>query len=252
MIDKFSIFKDFKRVAAEDLTIMGAPVLECRSADDVLKDKIATLERQMKQLSTLQSHDALCLLKNSIAMPKLLYILRTSPCANNPLLHRFDMMLKNGLETILNVQLSDTHWKQSSLPVHMGGLGVRSTCMLALSALPASATAMLLLQKAILSASAAGADDTAVSNIKTTLCCLANTTESSDQSMHIQRAWDASVTTAAYNVLMPTSLSPMDLARFKAVVTAHAGDWLHASPLIAVGLRIAHPRIAHLSDVQFE
>ena len=108
MIDKFSIFKDFNRVAAVDLTILGAPVLEGKAVDNVLKDKIATLERSIKRLSTLQSHDALCLLKNSISMPKLLYILRTSPCANNPLLSQFDMVLKKGLETILNVQLSDT------------------------------------------------------------------------------------------------------------------------------------------------
>ena len=73
-----------------------------------VRTTIATLERSIKRLSTLQSHDALCLLKNSISMPKLLYILRTSPCANNPLLQQFDVVLKNGLETILNVQLADT------------------------------------------------------------------------------------------------------------------------------------------------
>ena len=59
----------------------------------------------------------------------------------------------------------------------MGRLGVRSACMLAPSAFLASAAATLLLQEAILSASVAGADDTAVFNIKTTWSCLANTTE---------------------------------------------------------------------------
>ena len=109
-----AIFKDFKRVAAEDLTILGAPVLEGRAVDNALKDKIVTLERSIKRLSTFQSHhDALCLLKNSIVMPKLLYILPTSPYANNPLLKQFDIALKNGLETILNVQPSDTQWKQA-------------------------------------------------------------------------------------------------------------------------------------------
>ena len=122
MIEKFSIFKDFKRVTAEDLTILGAPVFEGIAVDNALKDKIATLERSIKQLATLQSRKALCLLKNSIAMPKLIYSLCTSTCANNPLLQHLIMVLKNGLETILNVQLSDTQWKQASLLVHMGGL----------------------------------------------------------------------------------------------------------------------------------
>ena len=63
-----------------------------------------------------------------------IYILRTFPCASNPLLRQFNMVLKNGLEKILNVQLSDTQWKQASLPVHMDGLGDRSANILAPSA----------------------------------------------------------------------------------------------------------------------
>ena len=70
--------------------------------------------------------------------------------------------------------------------------------MLAPSAFLASAAATLTLQEAILSASVTGADDTAVSNIKTMWSCLANSTELSDQSKHIQRAWDAPVTTVVY------------------------------------------------------
>ena len=96
--------------------------------------------------------------------------------------------------------------------------------MLVPSSFLASAAATLSLQEAILSSSAAEANDTAVSNIKTTWSYLINATESSDLSKHIQRAWDAPVTTAAYNVLMSSSQTPVDLARLKAVVTPHAGD----------------------------
>ena len=42
---------------------------------------------------------------------------------------------------------------------------------------------------------------------------------------------------------MSTSQSPEDLARLKAVVTSHAGDWLHAPPLTAVGLRLSDEAI---------
>ena len=44
MIDKFSIFKNFKRVAAEDQTILGAPILKGRAVNNVLKNKI-TIKR---------------------------------------------------------------------------------------------------------------------------------------------------------------------------------------------------------------
>ena len=126
ILDKFFIFKDFKRVAAEDLTLLDAPILEGRAANNALKDKIVTLERWIKRLSTLKSNDALWLFKNSIAMSKLPYILRTYSYANTSLLQQFDMVPKNGLETMLNVQLADTQLKQASLPVQMSGLGVRS------------------------------------------------------------------------------------------------------------------------------
>ena len=69
------------------------------------------------------------------------------------------------------------------------------------------------------------------------------TTEPSDPTKHIQRAWNAPVTTAAYNVLMSTSQSPVDLANLKAVVTSHAGDWLHVPALTAVGLRLSEKAI---------
>ena len=42
----------------------------------------------------------------------------------HPALDRFDNMLKQGLSSIMNVALSDKHWKQASLPVSDGGLGL--------------------------------------------------------------------------------------------------------------------------------
>ena len=82
IIDEFAI----KRVTIEDLTLLAASILEGRAVDKTLQDKIAILERSITRLSKLQSHDALCLLKNSIEMLKLFYILRTSPCVNNSFL----------------------------------------------------------------------------------------------------------------------------------------------------------------------
>ena len=82
-IDKFPVFKDFRRVAKEDLILLGAPILEGKAVDKALIAKITDLERSVERLSLLPPHYALCLLKNALAMPKLRYILRTSPCAGN-------------------------------------------------------------------------------------------------------------------------------------------------------------------------
>ena len=151
IIDHYPTFHQFKKVDKMDLTILGAPVMGGTMADSVLKEKTAALERAVNRLSLLPAHDALCLLKNSIAMPKLLYTLRTAPCSGSPELERFDQLLRSSLSTLLNVNLTDDQWKQASLPVHMGGLGVRSACMLASSTFLASAAPTLPLQNSILS-----------------------------------------------------------------------------------------------------
>ena len=88
------------------MNLLGAPILERKAINTALQAKIKNLERSVKRLSLLQAHDALCLLKNALAMPKLQYILRTSPCAGNPLLSGFDDVLRRGLSKILNVDLN--------------------------------------------------------------------------------------------------------------------------------------------------
>jgi len=71
-------------------------------------------------------HDALVILRNRMAIPKLLYLLRTSDCGDNPLLSEFDNTLRSGLTSILNVDLSENQWIQASQPVGDGGLGIRN------------------------------------------------------------------------------------------------------------------------------
>ena len=61
--------------------------------------KIDDLSRAIERLTLLQAHDALVILKNSLAIPKLLYLLRTSDCGVNPLLSEFDNTLRLGLTT---------------------------------------------------------------------------------------------------------------------------------------------------------
>ena len=72
---------------------------------------------------------------------------------------------------------------------------------------------------------------------------MSNTIEPLGSLKHIQRAWDTPVTTATYNTLLGACTTAVDQARLKAMVSPHAGDWLHASPLTAVGLRLSDEAI---------
>ena len=64
----------------------GAPVVRGRVQDSAIQQRIEELDRAMKRLSMLHAHDSLMLLKNSLAMPKLLFLLRTADCSGNQLL----------------------------------------------------------------------------------------------------------------------------------------------------------------------
>ena len=101
-------------------------MLKGKAQEKAIQDKIEDLTRAVERLAHPQAHDALVILKNSLAMPKLLYLLRTSECAGNTLLRRFDDALRTGVINILNVDLNDDQWLQASLPVgdEVGELGV--------------------------------------------------------------------------------------------------------------------------------
>ena len=115
-------------------TLLGSPIGTASVIQDTILKRTKSLQTLESRLQLLHAHDAFCLLRNALAIPKVLYVLCTSPCFLVPALHDFDSLLRSLLGTILNVKLSDSTWTQASLPVRAGGLGVRSTTQLAPSA----------------------------------------------------------------------------------------------------------------------
>jgi len=82
------------------MTVLRAPVLKGKAQNTAIQKKIDDLSTAVDRLAHLHAHDALAILKNSLAMPKLLYLLRTSECADNPPLSQFDNTLLTGLTRI--------------------------------------------------------------------------------------------------------------------------------------------------------
>ena len=62
----------------DSLVILDAPMGE-QVIENSLKDKIDQLEKLSTRLPFMEHHDALFILRNSFSIPKLTYILRTSP-----------------------------------------------------------------------------------------------------------------------------------------------------------------------------
>ena len=108
---------------------------------------IETLVDRVQRLE--EPHQAF-LLKNFISVSRLLYLLRCSPTYEyRKLLVKIDNFVRRGAGAITNVHFDDNAWRQAVLPVRYGGLGIRSTADLALSAHLASLKASKNLISAI-------------------------------------------------------------------------------------------------------
>ena len=109
----------------DELIILGKP-LGPRSQADLLEKKSNELEKVNGIVEKLDAHYGFLYL--------LLYFLRTSTCFNHPaLLEKFGRTVRDGLSKVCNVNFDDISNTQLALPAEMGGLGVSSASLLALS-----------------------------------------------------------------------------------------------------------------------
>ena len=73
------VFIDYIRVRPEDMTLLGASILEGPAIDKALSIKVDDLTRAVSRLTQLQAHDGLTLLRNCFSMLKFYstsYVLR--------------------------------------------------------------------------------------------------------------------------------------------------------------------------------
>jgi len=98
-------FEGFISVAPEEAELLGAPLYAGKKMDDLLENRCSDLNTAISNLCLLSAHDIL--LKMSFSAPKMLHTLRCSPCVNHPRLAMFDSLLRKGIDTICNLDLTD-------------------------------------------------------------------------------------------------------------------------------------------------
>ena len=195
------------------------------------------LSKAFDRLSAISSHDALVLLKTSLSTPKLMHMLRASPCTGHVGLSDIDSTLRAGLCKTFNVSLSDAQWLQASLPVKSGGLGIRQAHHLAPSAFAASIASTRQLQQSILNSSSL---DLSTHEIQAHEMWseMSNTSVPTGTSAFVQKNWDKPIISELVSTLTSTLSSDKDRARFLAVSAPLASAWLNALPIAACGLRL--------------
>jgi hypothetical protein len=113
-LDEEAILRDFSKVAPgirlideKDAFLLGVP-LTLEAIGRCLGSKTANLKKFAERVSKMSPHSAYFLLKNSLAIPRLVFFLRCSPtwkCSD--FLEDYDNTLKSIFENITNVSLTD-------------------------------------------------------------------------------------------------------------------------------------------------
>ena len=119
---------DLYPVRSELATLLGSPIGGEVGVEKSISERTEALRVMGDRLRHLHVHDAYCLLQHALALPKVLYTLRTSPWFQFPSLQSFDLLLRALLGDIANINIIENGlaWSQASISVWSGGLGVRS------------------------------------------------------------------------------------------------------------------------------
>ena len=211
-----------KRTERADMEILGSAIFD-QAVKKAIANKLHTYYLMTHRLHQLDTHTGFFLLKNAFSLPRLLFLLRSSPCYCHFVdLAPYDECTSNTAESICNVQFDDTDWKQVKLPVIFGGLGLRSANDLALPAYLPSREACRRLASTILQPpsepSAEMADDVITTKTSSGLSA------PDDPANHSN--WDSLLCSAKVAGMKPI-LSQQPLACFVAATCKEIGTWLN-------------------------
>ena len=231
-----SVLAEYKLIPPEEATLLGAP-LSPEAATVCAEGKLKDFTLSAQRIRDVEPHAAFFLLKNSLWLPKLLYILRSSPAyaEADTVLQRLDASLRETLSATVNVSFRQESWEQAVLPVRHGGLGFRMTSAVALPAYLASLHASADLVKRILPDSLfphfAGEATAALNYWSTTNPDV----PAPDETMRCaQREWDDALCSHRKDALMGR-VNQEDRARILAAASIGAGAWLDAVPSSSFG-----------------
>ena len=178
------------------------------------------------------------LLRSCLSLCKLNHLLRTTPPAVAQIqLERFDSGQRQCLQMILGSSISDQSWIQATLPMRMGGLGLREATRTAPAAFLGSCRSTRSLAFHLISRDPQGlslpdstlvGEDAAIREFNSLF-------ESSVEENYSQHDLQNVLDNALTNHIMANS-SLRDQARLNTVRTPHAGSWLRAIPNPKLGL----------------
>ena len=239
-----------KLIQKHDLTLLGAPILP-EAIEGVLNSKLESLKLMASRLEEIDKHDALFLLRQCFAIPKVTYFFRTGPCFMKPeILEEYDQVIKEALTNILNMSfINESVWNQCTLPVKEGGLGVRSAKDLALPAYLSSRTASFQTASSILPTVLRDENSLFFNKgCEEWMKKLGLTTL--NEFPVTQRGWDMPLYKLKLQSLIDNAQNDTEKARILSISSEWASDWLNALPLSSLGLKLSDVELPLLCSLR--
>ena len=168
-----------------------------------------------------------------------MYTLRCAPSfRSTATLALYDQEIRGCLENILNVELHEKAWDQSSLPAKQEGIGIGKASDLALPAFISSAYGATNTVKKLLPDFIDTDSYQELLDARNAWAFILQDKAEQPSNLSVQALWDAPMYKKKYQDLLESETSPVDRARLLAVAAEHSSDWLSAIPVPALGLKL--------------
>ena len=232
------LLPELKITSIDESIILGSPIAP-QGVRSEIKSKIDSLKRMTSKLEIIDPHQAFVLLKNSFAIPKLTYLLRSSPAyQQRDLLQEFDSILRESTSSITNVHFTDESWTQASLPVRAGGLGIRKSEDIALPCYISSALSAHTLVEAIISSVTDLAQFEVSADIELWKASSQDLITPNGEQGFRQKAWDSPRIQHIQKTLLEES-DQFSHARLLASAQPESGSWISAIPVPSLGTQLS-------------
>jgi len=217
------IFSTMRQLSPSTLTLLGAPITE-EAKKQCLVEVKENLQKALSRLEIIPAHFAFKVINASFGSPKLIALLRSSPCADDAALIEIDNMIQDNCKKLFNVQINSDNRVQFSLPMRFGGVGIRSVQSIALPAFIASMFAASETFSVLL-------EDNTLQSYTDKWKQITDKTEIPKT----QRQLDNAINEVCLQDLLH-NLSPKDKSRLISATHPNSSDWLKATPNTNCGI----------------
>lgn len=215
----------------DEFCLLGAP-LTLDGIPKAIAQKTESINLLISRLESMNAHQALFILRNCLLLPKMMHLLRSSPCwlfKHN--LNEFDEMMKRSVTNIVNVSFDENAWNQSSLPIRRGGLGLTLTRDIASSAFISSMHATKNLRAEIVSS------NEEILNSAIDDWMLESSAEIPTVKVDVQQSWSSPIMeNKLSNLFISFEDDACQKARLLAASEKESGLWLSTLPSSSLGL----------------